>query len=262
MLADNHIHTMYSPDGHNEPEEFVVRALELGLKHMIFTEHADLMYYKPHAVHCDLDAYFACVRALKKKYEAQIYIGAGLEIGFTEQNKHANAELIEKYNPDYVINSVHQVGDADCYFPEYFFGKTPQEAYAQYLKAVLASLSAPYRYNAIGHLGYACRNAPFSLSLTEAAPELIDEILNGIIERGKILELNASVRKLGGATVPPKEILLRYASLGGKKICYSSDSHRPADLCRNYEGVREYALAAGIKNQTVIEHDKELSLPF
>ena len=220
------------------------------------------MYYKPNVAHCDLDAYFSCVRALQKKYEAEIYIGAGLEIGFTEQNKYANAELVEKYKPDYIINSVHQVGDADCYFTEYFENKTPQEAYITYLKAVLASLSAPYRYNAIGHLGYVCRNAPFSLSLYSAAPELIDEILNGIIERGKILELNASVRKLGGATVPPEEILLRYVSLGGKKVCYSSDSHRPDDLCRHFDAVRLSALAAGINSQTVIEHGKELSLEF
>lgn len=262
MVADNHVHTKYSPDGHNEPEEFVLRALKLGLKHIVFTEHADLMYYKPNVAHCDLSDYFSCVRALQKKYEAEIYIGAGLEIGFTEQNKYANAELVKKYKPDYIINSVHQVGDADCYFAEYFENKTPQEAYITYLKAVLASLSAPYRYNAIGHLGYVCRNAPFSLSLYSAAPELIDEILNGIIERGKILELNASVRKLGGATVPPEEILLRYVSLGGKKVCYSSDSHRPDDLCRHFDAVRLSALAAGINSQTVIEHGKELSLEF
>ena len=66
MVADNHVHTKYSPDGHNEPEEFVLRALELGLKHIVFTEHADLMYYKPNVAHCDLSDYFSCVRALQK----------------------------------------------------------------------------------------------------------------------------------------------------------------------------------------------------
>ena len=37
MTADNHVHTRFSPDAKGDPEEFVLRAIKLGLKHIAFT---------------------------------------------------------------------------------------------------------------------------------------------------------------------------------------------------------------------------------
>lgn len=262
MTADNHIHTKFSPDGNGDPEEFVQQALALGCRHMVFTEHVDLHYYKPEVSKGDVDGYFACVRKLQKKYADELYIGAGLEMGYTTRNKEDNKAFIAQYRPDYVINSVHQVGDSDCYFPEYFTDKTPHEAYASYLDAVRESLDAPYPYHAVGHIGYVCRNAPFDARLCpEFLPQVAD-ILRCILRKNKILELNTNCRKEWLGTLPERNILLTYAALGGRKLCFSSDAHRPRDIGRSYETAKRLAAAVGVKNQTVIEYGKESTIPF
>lgn len=265
--ADNHVHTRFSPDGHDEPEEFILRALSLGLKHIAFTEHVDLLYYMPQFSHGDLHGYFACVRALQKKYAPRIYVGAGLEMGYTPQNKEENAACIAAFCPDYVIQSVHQVGDCDCYFPEYFTGKTPAEAYDAYLRQVRESLDATYPYHTVGHLGYVCRNAPFDEGLlsSDAPAEraaLIDDILRTIVRKGKILEINTSCRKPSLGSIPEKNVLLRYVELGGKKVCFSSDAHRPEDLCRSYETFVSLCARLGISEQTAVQNGKEVLLPI
>lgn len=261
MTADNHIHTSFSPDGKGNPEDFVLRAIELKLEHVAFTEHADLLYFDPSFQTGDLTAYFAHMRMLKEKYAGRISIAAGLEIGYTNANKTLNAELIKKHRPDYVINSVHEADGSDPYYPQYFVGKTPYEAVSAYLKAVLDSLDAPYEYNAVGHLGYVTRKAPFNDSVYSLRPDLVDEILGKTVAKGKILEINTSGYK-SGEVLPPREIILRYAALGGKKLCFASDAHTAQDLCRNYEAARSLAAEAGILCQTAVIGGKESELPF
>ena len=262
MTADNHIHTAYSPDGEGESEAFVLRAIECGMRHIVFTEHVDNLYCDPAFGQVDLESYFACVRALKEKYRNRLYIGAGLEVGYTTQNKLLNQELLEKYRPDYVINSVHQVGEYDCWFAEYFAGKSPAEACRAYLAAVRESLDAPYPFHAVGHIGYVLRNAPFDTFLLPDFAAEIDDVLRAVIEKDLILEINTSCRKPWLVTVPEQNAVLRYAELGGKKLNFASDAHRPEDLGRNYAAARDLAIACGITHQTVRQNGKEVFLPF
>ena len=263
FCADNHIHTKFSPDGYDEPESFVRRAMEAGARHICFTEHVDLLYHRPEVAKGDIDGYFACVRALQRRYADKIYIGAGLEMGYTAANARENARFLSEYRPDYIINSVHEVDGCDCYFPEYFNGKSKREAYAAYLRAVDESLDAPYAFDTVGHLGYVCRNAPFdTCDFYAEMREEINAILRKIIAKQKILELNTGVRGVRDNTVPVREIFLQYVALGGKKVCFASDAHRPQDAGRNYAAARTLAREAGISVQTVVENGREKEIEF
>lgn len=262
MTADNHIHTAFSPDGEGDSEDFILHAVNLGLKHIAFTEHVDILYCNPSFVTRDPSEYFDKVRYLKTKYADKISVAVGLEVGFTPSNRELNAEYIEKYRPDYVINSVHEVGGKDLYFKEFFKNKSPREAVSEYLRAVLDSLGAPYEYNTVGHLGYVIRKAPFNCGIYSICPELTDKILKSIIHKGKILEINTSIDKPEQTSVPPRELILRYADLGGKKLCFASDAHRPVDIARNYAAACSVAADAGITCQTVVIDGKETEIPF
>ena len=45
-LCDYHIHTRYSSDSTEEPENIIRHAIELGLDEICFTDHTDLDYQK------------------------------------------------------------------------------------------------------------------------------------------------------------------------------------------------------------------------
>lgn len=261
MTADTHIHTRFSPDGTGEPEAFVLRALELHAEHVTFTEHVDLLYSDPSFV-TDLDAYFACARALQQKYADRIYVGVGLELGYTAQNKHLYADLVAKYRPDYIVNSVHQVGAYDCYAPEYFAGRTVKDAVCAYLDAVAESLLAPYPYHAVGHLGYVCRSAPQPVSLYEIAPQKTDEIVRHIANSDKILELNTHVKALSTPTLPDADVLRQYVQAGGTRVCFASDAHSPDTLGRRYAAARALAQNCGLTVQTLTENGQQVHRAF
>ena len=261
MTADTHIHTRFSPDGAGDPEAFILRALDLGAEHVTFTEHVDLLYYDPSFV-TDLDAYFARVRALQRKYADRIYVGAGLELGYTAQNRHLYADLTEKYRPDYIVNSVHQVGEYDCYAPEYFAGRTVKDAVCAYLDAVAESLLAPYPYDAVGHLGYVCRSAPRPASLYEVAPQKTDEIVRYLANSDKILELNTHVKTLCTPTLPDADALRQYVQAGGTRVCFASDAHSPDTLGRGYDAARALAQSCGLSRQTLVENGRRTQRPF
>ena len=263
MTADNHVHTRFSPDAKGDPEEFVLRAIKLGLKHIAFTEHVDLLYKSdPSFVMCDLDEYFGYARGLQNRYSDKIYVSVGLEVGYTAQNKNINADIINRYRPDYVINSVHEVGGVDCWFDSYFSGKTPEKAAREYFEAVLSSLNAPYPFDAVGHVGYVARNAPYDMPLAKLAPDLINEIFRTAVAADKIVEINASCPVTRGVTVPCAEVFGMYVNAGGKKTCFASDAHNPSDIGRGYDAFTKLCATAGIATQTVKQNGKEKSLPL
>lgn len=229
----------------------------MGIGHICFTDHLDLPNWFP------VERYYEYIPELKAKYEGKIYIGYGLEVGYTRDTADACCEIVQKYSPEYIINSIHSVYGADCYFSEYFDGKSEQYAYERYLDCVEESLDAPYPYHTVGHFGYVCRNSPYSYrNFCDKMSVRIDGILRKIISEEKILELNTSVCKLPTVTVPMDEIFRRYVKLGGRSVCFSSDAHTVEKMGYNYDKVRESAASCGITEQTVVENGKVIQIAF
>lgn len=239
ILTDVHTHSTYSSDGISPLESMVKAAEAMGVEYYGVSEHFDYDYnaiglkIKGRPAFTDADGYFKEGRALQGRVGMRLLLGC--ELGYTDDEKAQEqyARVIEIYKPDFVVNSVHTCDGNDCWFPEYFVGKDKHEAYSRYLRRVLQSLSVPYRYDIVAHLGYVSRNAPYAdpkLRYSEYA-ELYDEILKGIISRGKILEVNTSSRSAGSEFLPDTDVLERYFKLGGRKVSYASDCHAVNRIC-------------------------------
>lgn len=192
----------------------------------------------------DADGYFNEGRAIQnsmQKSGSETRLLLGCEFGFTDDETAVRKyfEIIEKYAPDFIVNSVHTCDGNDCYFQDYFVGKDKYTAYRGYLERVKESLSAPYRYDIVAHIGYVSRNAPYADPVIRYADysELYDEIFNGIISHGKILEVNSSSRTAGSDFLPDSDALARYFELGGRKISFASDAHSTDRICDKREVV-------------------------
>lgn len=254
-LLDCHLHTCYSGDGHEQPEAMIERAIALGMRHICITDHMDLQYYDPRFPQFDKTAYLEHLRRLQKKYEAKLYVAVGLEVGFTHENRLANAQELQGKDFDYIIDSVHQVGAFDCYAAGFYEGRTQTEVYRQYLTAVLESLSVPYPIHAVGHIGYVFRNAPYAERCIRGNEfdDILLPIFQKMIARNVILELNTSVGGTGVPTLPNPELVQKYRDAGGKLVCFSSDAHDCGSIGRGYEGARQTALRCGFTHWTVVQ---------
>jgi histidinol-phosphatase (PHP family) len=255
-MTDLHTHTYFSADSTELPENHIERALALGCKALGFSEHLDYDYLVNGITvngaalsMTNLPAYAKNTAALQEKYRGKIEILFGIEYAY-----HAAAVPLYQresavYPFDYVINSVHVAGGKDCYFKEYFEGKTRDDAYLLYLRTVLESLYAAYDYQIVGHIGYVVRNAPYADKNLSAPPfkNAVDDILKAVIEKEKALELNTNVYGLQEPFMPAPAILKRYAELGGRLVSFGSDAHKSARLLQNYSAVTNALQAAGIR---------------
>lgn len=172
-------------------------------------------------------------QALDNDKNNTLTLAFGIEASYdsSPQARAAYQRTIEKYPFDVVINSVHCVDGYDMYFKLGFLFKSKKRAYRRYLETILESLDAPYPYEVVAHIGYIAHGAPYrdkSLRYKDF-PKEIDAVLNGIIERGKVLEIN-----FHHDMAPSRDIIERYYELGGRKISYGSDAHR-GDICKCFD---------------------------
>ncbi len=239
ILTDMHTHTAFSPDGQATLEAQLAAAARLNISCLGVSEHFDYDFLSPahfaagggmfHTT--DPAAYFAHARRLQAAGGRFL---AGAEFGYSPDpavQAHLR-ELGEKYRPDFVINSVHIIDGADVFFADYFRGKTKAEAYEKYLLRVRESLDAAYSYDVVGHIGYPVRGAPYedrAMRLAEF-PDLFDDILDAVIARGKILEVNGSADGTGSAFLPAYDVIARYHARGGRLVSFGSDAHKPSRL--------------------------------
>lgn len=254
--ADCHVHTDFSPDSKTPAEETIRHAIGLGLKHIAITDHFDPKHPDDYVGIADEKQYARTLTALKKKYEKDIYVSVGVEIGYIPSSGEVAADFVSDPDIEYIVNSVHVVSGYDCYNPAFYAGKTRDEAYNEYFAAVYDSVRAPYRFDAVGHIGYVERRAPYADRHIRYADfkEILDKIFDVIIARGKIMELNTSTHIPGLVCIPTPELAEAYFKRGGRRITFSSDAHNTTRLADNFAAAARVARDIGFTCITVKEN--------
>ena len=262
FLTDVHTHSTCSHDGIDTLEAMLKSAYEKGVAFYGVSEHFNYdaceEYRKQEPQDIDEEAYFHKGRHLQDDYAGCMNVLIGAEFGFTfdEQAIKRYLEVYEKYRPDFVVNSIHDKDGWDYIVLKPYYNadgtlKTKKQAYGEYLALVKASLDAPYPYDIVAHLGYCIRYAPYddvSITLAEFGAE-IDEILKGVIQRDKILEVNSGYK--GGLCLATEEMLRRYYQLGGRKVSFASDAHNVERIMEKRETIVAMLKEIGFTHITV-----------
>lgn len=229
MYSDYHVHSCFSFDSKESPEEIIKKALSLGMKQICFTDHQD--YNWPVAGESpliDLEKYTSTLNGLKEEYAGKIEVLKGIELGLAHENKDNIESLLSKYQFDFIIGSCHMVSNMDPYYSEYWKNKTDRKAFEEYFTATLAALKSFSAIHTLGHLDYIIRYSPNKDTNYSVADylDILDEILNFIIQKEICLEINtASLGKGFQYPHPHPDILKRYHELGGNKVTIGSDAH-------------------------------------
>lgn len=259
MVTDIHLHTRFSFDSSEEPENFINKARTLGVPAVGFTEHYDLDAVGDEGYTLsDVASYMDEYARLRKQFP-ETEILRGIELGYDGRFVGEYKKLVEKYPFDYVINSVHTLpGRGDSYYPRFFEGTTVRKAYLDYFNAVLASVRADYDFQIIGHIGYVsryCKGENAKIKYCDYA-EIFDEILNEIISRGKCLEINTSSGEAGCDFLPDKDVIERYLSLGGTRLSFASDAHSAGKYLNKADKVTAFLKSLGVKQMCYFKDRK------
>ena len=244
MIFDNHTHTKFSADSEMNAKDAIQRAqqLELGI---VFTEHFDFELPGDIDFTFNPDEYFQEYETLRSDN-----VRLGVEVGMRKYARQANDEFIKRAPFDLVIGSIHLVDDLDIYYPEFYIGKDKETAYHKYFQAMIEE-SAIEDFDVLGHIDYICRAAPYENPEIDYASfkDDIDQVLNNVVERNKVLELNTRRfnTKRGIKELVP--IYKRYNELGGKYITIGSDAHKVEAIGNYFKLALEFA---GMLNLTVV----------
>ena len=244
MLADYHIHTCYSGDSQAPVKAQLDAAVAAGLTHICFTDHVD--FDGVDLVPADLAARNEEILALASQYPS-LDISLGMELGMSTPEANRLSHLhAENVHLDFIIGSVHMVDNINVFYPEYYQGRSKEQAYMTYLETISRTIRLS-GFNVMGHYDFCTKYSPYpSRSMEfEMFPELFDNIFRYLIENGRSIEINTSAWRNDPSW--GLSIISRYRELGGEYVTIGSDAHQPERVGGRVSEAMELAKAAGIE---------------
>ena len=271
ITADYHLHSEHSGDSTAPMETQILSGIEKGLKVMCFTDHYDPEFpydnnpdVAPGTFELDYDLYKKDFLKMKDKYEGQIDLRFGVELGLQPHLGSFLQSYAREHDFDFIIGSNHLCAGFDPYYPDFLFNRTQEEALKLYLEDTLANIRVFPDIDSCGHLDYVARYLPDRERIYNygSFSDLIDPILRELITRGIALEINTAPLTKGMPYFNPlPDILARYREMGGELITVGSDAHVPERIAGCFEetagilrslGFRYYAIYKERKPQMLL----------
>ena len=251
-MIDIHNHSRFSFDSIASPENMVTTAFERGAIGFGFAEHIYLTDKSNYSeINNTMISYLKEIDILKKKFNNMIF--SGVEFNYYKKFDQEYKLISNKYDFDYIINSVHWIDDVDIY-KDFFKDKSIDDGFQMYLTEVLKSLDTIFDYQIVGHVGVLLKiynNIPYNDFYNRYSTS-IDKILKKIIEKGKCLEINTATSN-GELCIPTLEVIERYYNLGGRKVSLGSDAHKNEKVMTNINKVVEEIKKIGFQYLTYYE---------
>ncbi len=264
-MYDSHMHSNLSFDSTMSMEEACEQAFKNNLQGVCFTEHLDLDQANGEDNLPDYQESIRQVKELQKKWQGQLEICRGVEVGLQLHLAERNKIALAGSQADLIIGSIHDIDGFDLYRQEYSRGKTRKETYRAYLQRLYELVKTNDYFHILGHLDVITRDASFedrNITMAEFGDE-IDAILKAIISQNRGIEINTSGWKYGLSQPHPSlEVVKRYKELGGDVITCGSDAHRVQTVGYKLAEAYAYLREAGFKYVSFFKQGKEEKKPL
>ncbi len=266
--TDYHLHTARCGHAGGTMREFVESALANGLAEIAFTDHSPL-YFLPGEdpdpnlamTRSELPGYVEEVRTLRDEYHGRIDVLLGLEADYAEGHEAALREILEAYDWDVVLGSVHWVAggwidapgsatrhrDEGTVFLWWEYWRLVAKACGTGLFDVISHFDLPKKFG---------NRMPESLRGAE------DRAVEAARKARVAVEVSsAGLRKPVGEEYPAPDLLRRLVA-AGVPIVFSSDAHAPAEVAWGRSRIVEAALQAGATEQLSFRRRKPRPHPI
>jgi histidinol-phosphatase (PHP family) len=267
MLTDYHVHLRPDEDGTPAARYFTAAnaeryreaAAERGIAELGVAEHVHRFtaaldvwqhpFWRSQA-HDDLDDYVAFVRE-------ETDLRLGIEADFVPGREDRMAALLDQHEWDYVVGSVHFLGDyaVDWDDPEIDIWRresTPERVWKRYFDAVRESALSGL-YDIIGH--------PDLVKIWGTGRPMPDTDLRryyeptveAMLDAGVAMEVSTAGLRKPVAEIYPARAMLEMAVDAGLPIALSSDAHLPSQLGYGYDRAVELLEGCGVREICVFE---------
>ena len=263
MRVDLHNHTILCNHAEGSVDEYVERAIELGIDEYGFSDHAPMNYDPKYRMDISQKAlYEKWVLDAKEKYKNQIKILLAYEVDYLEG--YILDEIINS-KVDYLIGSVHFLKNKNDMWgfdnPEFigvYESKDIDTIWLEYFDAI-KSMAKTQLFDIVGHFDLI---KVFRFLPKKDIRILANDALKQIKKSGMVLEINpAGLRKPIGETYPSKQ-LLELAYEMNIDITFGSDAHEIEQVGFKYDEVVSLAKEIGYTKCITFDNREKIKIDF
>jgi len=256
MRIDLHNHTARCNHATGTIDEYIQRAIELGIDIYGFSEHAPMDFDEGYRLGFEeMKAYESDVLSAKEHYGGQIKILLGYEVDFLPG--HMDRRVLES-QVDYLIGSVHFVNKWGFDNPEFigeYKNRDIDELWQNYFDAV-AQMAKSGLFDIVGHFDLI---KVFGFIPKKDVRLIAQNALKAIKQANMVLELNSAGLRKPIGEIYPSALLLEEAYSIGVPITFSSDAHAADQVGFGYTEALCIAKEAGYTHAVTFEsREKEM----
>lgn len=273
IYTNYHSHTFHS-DGKYGPEDYIQKAIDLGLKAYGFSDHAPVDFENTWSIKSsEYKNYLSDIQLIKDKYSNQIDVYLSMEVDYIPGVITPTNDFIKSLKLDYTVGSVHYVGFYDDGRPfavdglhtkflkglEEIYDNNVQEVVTQYfaLQREMVTLAKP---DVVGHCDkIRLRSEDGNLFSEEANwyKDAVRATLETFKSAEVIVEINtrAIYKKKQAYPYPNKWILEQMKELD-IPIQVNSDCHHPREIALEFDETAALLRSIGFDAVRVLLDDQ------
>jgi len=257
-ISDYHIHTYLCGHADGKPEEYVQKAIDLGLEEVGFSDHAPLVSHRDPTITMDFDElpiYQKMLEDVREKFKEKIKVKIGIEADYIPGYEQKTKEILNSYPYDFVIGSVHFI--KNWAFDNPREKKGWQEAntdfiYRQYYECLRESAKSGM-FDIMAHVDLVKK---FGHRPTSDMADEIEKTAKVFKETGVVIEINTSgLRKPVEEIYPSLSALSIYCKFG-IPVTFGSDAHRASEVGMDFDKALYLVKAAGYQEYVLFEKRK------
>jgi histidinol-phosphatase (PHP family) len=244
VSGDHHIHTSLCNHATGNMEEYVLAAINRGLKSMTFLEHLECGIRYNHRIWLTREnfaEYFQEGLRLKKKYRKQITVRLGAEVGYNPAAVTELRTLLSSFPFEHIGLSYHFYFNGSQHLnmvsssPDNMRALTAagcEQVMDDYFNGLIRACTI-LPCDKVCHLDAVLRHIP-NRTFTAQQRELINQLLILMRKKKIALELNTSGYAMRSQPWPAAEIVEQALGLDIQLIA-GSDAHRPNQVGRYFD---------------------------
>ena len=257
-LVDYHIHTARCGHARGEMAAYVERAIRAGLPEMGFSDHIFLYWLPSDQRDPELamseeqfDGYVEEVLRLRREHP-EITIRLAVEADFIVDQEQTLKGILDRYPWDYVLGSVHFIGDwgmDDGRYVSRYDEWDIDALYEHYFDLVLRAAESGH-FDTMAHLDLVKK---FGHRSRKDLVDLYARVAKRLAAAGVAIEVNtAGLYKPVGELYPHLD-LLTACRKAGVPATLGSDAHAPEEVGRDFPLAIEHLRAAGYERIVAYE---------
>ncbi len=277
-VADYHVHTAVSVDCQESVEACCIRAVELGLDEIGFSNHVMLKFPGYFMTEDDLLDHYQQIKICQKQFP-HLIIRLAMELDYYSGMEDQIAALVKRYESligrkfDFIIGSVHYMKgvffSSSRSAPDLFAQASVAEIYCDYFQLLSKAVHTGI-FDVIAHPDLIKKythqlHPPLDFDIYRASAE---RFITALLENGVAMEVNTKGLRISAKEIyPSRELLSLYVERALAEgvlpmITLGSDAHRAENIGMDFDRALQLIHQAGASSLTRFERRVAIATPL